>query len=74
MFHVEQSELMMFWTEPGFSASVAAEMGPIIKNIPDVKHAVLVNALDRNREDQAVWMKRFEGMTGKKFLWDEGDV
>jgi hypothetical protein len=34
---------------------------------------VLANALDCNREDQAVWMKRYEGMIGRPFLWPDDE-
>jgi hypothetical protein len=62
---------MLYWTEPAFATSVSAEMAPSIKRIPDVKGALLNNALDSKREDQWIWMKRFEAMTGKHFLPDD---
>jgi len=41
--------------------------------IPEIKRAILDNALNSKRDDQAEWMRRFEKMTGTRFLWPEVD-
>jgi hypothetical protein len=39
-----------------------------VRRIPDVKDAVYANAMDSEREDQWVWMQRFERMSRTRIL------
>lgn len=56
--------------EPGFFTAVATEITPWIQRIPDVRAALLANALNPKLENQWEWMKRYAEMTGQDFLPD----
>lgn len=72
-FAVTGKDLLLIESEPGFQKALVSELGAWIKRVPEVRNAVLVNALDASHKDQAVWMKRYEAMLGRDFLWpDEG--
>lgn len=65
---VKPRDLIEFEGESKFFEQVSEEMAAFRSRIVDIKESVYRNALDKDREDQWVWMKRFEGMVKIDFL------
>jgi len=53
---------------------LVAERAAWIARVPDVRTAVLNNALNEKHPEQALWMKRYEAMIGKEFLWPDEEA
>ena len=54
-----------------FQETMARALGPGRAQDLQVMNAVLENALNMKRDDQAVWMKRYEAMRGLALLWPD---